>query len=320
MAAAAGYAAAIVVLFSWRWRKSPLSQTSIGSLLGAAGRSCRRLLFLRVPVEALVAGRSGPAAADRVSVDHRGGIAVGVLAANSPADLDVEIAHRGWHCALLLFNSTYVADLAGPGSREWTPVEQWFIFGGLAGALVGSWAALDLLARRSRSRGLSVALAFDCEAAGDLCVLPAMPPAGRSAFRSPRRCWHNPWHSTACRPAGSPWTARLGPGGVIRAAGHRALFRELRHCPVRFCFSRGLCSTGFPSFRTSSRTGRDRPGVAAGDHHSEFDVFESDGGVAGKMGQIVKREVATESGGVVRAVASGLHRLWEMRRKPGQLV
>jgi hypothetical protein len=48
---------------------------------------------------------------------------------------------------VLLHNTIYLSDLAGPGSREWTPVQTWMIMGGLAIALAGGWASLILLAR-----------------------------------------------------------------------------------------------------------------------------------------------------------------------------
>jgi hypothetical protein len=80
---------------------------------------------------------------------------------------------------VLLHNSVYLTDLAGPGTREWTPTQSWLILGGLAAALLGVWAALASLVRRmsphpaldpsereQRLGGRSVALAVAVACAG----------------------------------------------------------------------------------------------------------------------------------------------------------
>jgi len=53
---------------------------------------------------------------------------------------------------VLLHGSSYVSDLAGPDSREWSPATTWLIFAGLAVVLMGAWAALNRLAVRSAGR------------------------------------------------------------------------------------------------------------------------------------------------------------------------
>src|SRR5258708_2074491 len=62
---------------------------------------------------------------------------------------------------VLLYGSTYLTDLAGPGTREWTPAQTWLILGGLATALACVWALLALLMGRApgRSAPLPVAVA-----------------------------------------------------------------------------------------------------------------------------------------------------------------
>jgi hypothetical protein len=76
---------------------------------------------------------------------------------------------------VLLHNSIYLQELAGPGSREWTPTETWIILAGLAAALAGVWAALLLLVRRTyvspglpprKGEGISVLLAVALTCAG----------------------------------------------------------------------------------------------------------------------------------------------------------
>jgi hypothetical protein len=80
---------------------------------------------------------------------------------------------------VLLHNSIYLTDLAGPGSREWTPAQTGLILGGLAVGLLGVWGLLALLARRTcrssnhdagerepRAGGRSIALAVAVACAG----------------------------------------------------------------------------------------------------------------------------------------------------------
>ena len=64
---------------------------------------------------------------------------------------------------VLVHGSSYVADLSGPGTREWSPGLAAGLFAGLAAALFLSWTALDRLARRSPT---SAALALAGTAAG----------------------------------------------------------------------------------------------------------------------------------------------------------
>src|SRR5262249_46764766 len=48
---------------------------------------------------------------------------------------------------VLLYNSSYLADLAGPGTREWTPAQTWLILGSMAAALIVVWVLLASLMR-----------------------------------------------------------------------------------------------------------------------------------------------------------------------------
>ncbi len=58
------------------------------------------------------------------------------------------LAVAGAAAWVLLYQSSYLTDLAGPGTREWTPAQSGSILGALAVSLAGVWAALALLARR----------------------------------------------------------------------------------------------------------------------------------------------------------------------------
>lgn len=80
---------------------------------------------------------------------------------------------------VLLYQSSYITDLAGPGSREWTPGQTSLILVGLAVLLLGVWAALAVLVRRpaplqpARWQAPSVALvlALACGGAGVTVML-----------------------------------------------------------------------------------------------------------------------------------------------------
>ena len=47
------------------------------------------------------------------------------------------------------YGSSYLTDLAGPGTREWSPGQAWLILGGLAAARGTVWVLLAILARRA---------------------------------------------------------------------------------------------------------------------------------------------------------------------------
>ena len=79
---------------------------------------------------------------------------------------------------LLLHNTVYLEDLAGPGTREWSPASTWPILAGLAVALAGTWAALALLARRSGGRSVCLALALACGGSAVVIMLSGYASAG----------------------------------------------------------------------------------------------------------------------------------------------
>jgi hypothetical protein len=68
--------------------------------------------------------------------------------------------------SVLLFGSVYLAELAGPGSREWTPGQAAIILLALAVAMIAVWAALARLARGAGGRAVPVTLALTCGGAG----------------------------------------------------------------------------------------------------------------------------------------------------------
>jgi hypothetical protein len=71
----------------------------------------------------------------------------------------------------LLYGSSYLSELAGPGSREWTPLQMVLILIGLAVLLVALWGALWMLAKRTASRSIPVVLAIVCAGAAVTIML-----------------------------------------------------------------------------------------------------------------------------------------------------
>lgn len=71
---------------------------------------------------------------------------------------------------ILLYNTTYLADLSGPGSAEWPPAMAALILCTLAALLIGAWVACDRLQARKSERVLSSVLAVTSLAAA-FCVM-----------------------------------------------------------------------------------------------------------------------------------------------------
>lgn len=83
---------------------------------------------------------------------------------------------------ILLFGSVYLADLAGPGTREWTTARAACILAGLAAALAGEWAALTALVRREGGRSVILCLALTCAGAGVSVMLSGYASGGLLGF------------------------------------------------------------------------------------------------------------------------------------------
>ena len=65
---------------------------------------------------------------------------------------------------ILLYQSRYLSDLAGPDTREWTSQQMVQVLGGLAVLLAVVWALLVLLVRRSPGVAVPLALSMTCVA------------------------------------------------------------------------------------------------------------------------------------------------------------
>jgi hypothetical protein len=171
LAAAAVTAAAVLLLCGWPWRSPRPTRVSVGCVLGVglgfyAGcgwlglrphwpprEDQDRLLLLLFP--ALLGVELLAALSGRLRwLEWLPRLVVVVAAAR-----------------VLLHDSTYLADLSGPDTREWTPAQTWLILGGLAAALAGVWALLALLSRRAPGRSVPLAVALACAGAAVTVML-----------------------------------------------------------------------------------------------------------------------------------------------------
>jgi hypothetical protein len=71
----------------------------------------------------------------------------------------------------LLHDSTYLSDLTGPGSAEWTPAGATLRLGCMAAALLVVWVLLDRLMSRERGCSVPLALSLACGCAGLVAML-----------------------------------------------------------------------------------------------------------------------------------------------------
>jgi len=83
---------------------------------------------------------------------------------------------------VLLHGSIYIADLAGPGTRQWNIAQTWAILGGTAALLMLLWAAIAALDKRRESRALPLVLAMTSFAAGMTIMLSGYATGGQLGF------------------------------------------------------------------------------------------------------------------------------------------
>src|SRR4029453_13222756 len=75
-----------------------------------------------------------------------------IAAASARAGWVVRLVVAALATPVLLYGSSYVTDLTGPESREWSPAKAWLIFSSLAVALFAAWSGLNRLAVRTGER------------------------------------------------------------------------------------------------------------------------------------------------------------------------
>jgi hypothetical protein len=167
LAAAALTAAAVLLFCAWPWRAPHAVRASVGSIVGVGlgffvgcwllelrphwppREDQDRLLLILFP--ALMLGE-----------------VVAALIRRFPWLVWLlRIIVAAGAARVLLHNTSYLTELAGPGTREWTPAQTWGILGGLAATLAGVWALLVWLRDRAGvGSGLSISLAVAVACAG----------------------------------------------------------------------------------------------------------------------------------------------------------
>jgi hypothetical protein len=164
-AVAAALGLVVVLLFGARSRAAIASAVAVLAVVGAAlaglwvlgrlphvppGEVFDRLVVIVFPAAAVAEVIAAASA-------RAGCVARGVVAALATP--------------VLLYGSSYVADLNGPDSREWSPTITWLIYATLAVVLMGAWAALNRLAIHTHERTPAWCLAGAALGAGLVIML-----------------------------------------------------------------------------------------------------------------------------------------------------
>ncbi len=156
MAGAAVLAAAVALACTSPWWRATPRRVALGTALGIG------LAFL---IGSGVLGRwprwSLAEAEDRLLLI----IVPAIVGAEIVGAWILRLAVAAGVAPVLLYNSQYLADLAGPGTRLWTRDQTILWLGGPALALMVVWLLLAWLNRRAPSRSLPVGLAVVCAGA-----------------------------------------------------------------------------------------------------------------------------------------------------------
>ena len=98
--------------------------------------------------------------------------AVGILRRPSRPGFAARLLAATAVALAILYGSSYLVDLDGPGSAEWPPIRRCLILGGLGLATACNWSALVWIQSRSRSAALiPLALATAVSGAGPAIML-----------------------------------------------------------------------------------------------------------------------------------------------------
>jgi hypothetical protein len=166
LAVSAVVAALTLLLAAWPWRRPHPARRRAGWALGlGAGMYAGCAVLGQWP--------RWPAPEDRdrfLVILLPATVAVEVVAALAPlprwAAWLLRLCLAAAAAPILLYNSTYLADLSGPRSAEWPPAQAAAILFALGAALAVVWALLALLESRTSERSASPALALTALAAG----------------------------------------------------------------------------------------------------------------------------------------------------------
>jgi hypothetical protein len=180
MGIAAATAAALVLLLGWPWRAPRPALVRAGAVLGTAlGFFLGCWWTGQLPQWPPVQVR------DRMLLLLVPAVVVAELAALLPASLSwlawlLRLAIVLGATRLLLHDSVYLTSDAGPES--WTPAETWLNLAGWSAALGVTWVLLAMLARRTQSRSIPLALALACLGGGIILMLSGYATGGPMAF------------------------------------------------------------------------------------------------------------------------------------------
>jgi hypothetical protein len=162
IAVAAGLAAAVLLALAWPWRAPSPAALAVGAAVGVGGgfllgvlrigvwphwpprEDIDRFLLLLLPIVVVV---------EIIA-------AVPPLPRYAPWILRALVAIGA--TPLLLYDTIYLADVAGPDSREWSATQTAIILPSLALGLAAVWTVLLLLAKRPAARTLPIGLAVVC--------------------------------------------------------------------------------------------------------------------------------------------------------------
>ncbi len=83
---------------------------------------------------------------------------------------------------VLLYGTSYITDVAGPGTSEWSTSQAWLIFGGLVALEAAVWTLLILLARRAPGPSVPISLVIAIGGTGVTIMLSGYTTGGQAGL------------------------------------------------------------------------------------------------------------------------------------------
>jgi hypothetical protein len=220
--AAAATAFVILLLCGLPWRKPSPGRLSAGWVLGVAAGfylGCGMLGWSpHWPRQVQDLHRMPAEAEDRlVMLLLPGALALELLVALAGAPQWLtwigRLAIAAAAAPLLLYNSRYLVDFNGPGSRDWTLTQQVVILGSLAAILAAVWLGLARLAERAPGYSVPLSLAVVCAGAAAAVMLCGYATGGQLGVPLAGALAGTAFASIAV-PGSAPATSSLGLGLV----------------------------------------------------------------------------------------------------------
>jgi len=181
--ALSGVVAGVALLvFGWPWRSPNPKRARIGGVLGVGGgifAGCwwlgavlkwppredqDRLLLVLLPMATVVE------------------TVIALFARPRWLPWLLRLAVAASAAPILLYGTSYITDLTGPHSREWTAGQTALIFTALATLLAVVWCALWLLTKRSACRSVPIVLALVCAGSAVTVMLSGYASGGESGL------------------------------------------------------------------------------------------------------------------------------------------